>query len=532
MHRVVELIGHDTVPSMEAKLRAWTKWVLCGAAFTSAAVLSLRGVFGPFEFLVRIHNPLNPECVLALSILLLLLISQGLAITSGFAPRGLKWPAIMVGLAAAAAYTPALSLPLVTDDYIHIRQISSGEAPTPLGCLTHACGGPLSFRPVGFATYWAEWDLWKTAALPRHAFDLVLQVVTSLLFLVLVRRLGVPPPIDWLAGLLFALNGIRAETVAWPSARFDTLALLFSLLAGLVVLRGAGWGVLVSMAATAGACLSKESAYVLPVLLALLLGRRIRTRAGWILVGANFAVAVAVFVWRWLVLKGIGGYQGETGAPKVLQFDAIKLAKTFLWRVWGVLWFPINWSRPLEVWMMLGLAAGIVGSLMLINACPDRARLWACALGVLVACIPAHHLLLIGPSLEQSRYLTYATPAFVLLIAAACRGLRLETGVAALSLLIAFHAAALQHNLRIWQSIASARYELCQTVAGLARNAPGAVAIDGLPETVDGVYWRNGLEDCLAMDFGIPMGKVLVNRQELNTEAPHLHWDPDARALR
>ncbi|MGI8743697.1 MAG: hypothetical protein ACR2NN_14205 [Bryobacteraceae bacterium] len=507
--------------------------LLTGLACASAALLLARGVFGPFDLIWPVHNPLNLECALALAILLSLLARSVRAHAPLYARPFAAGAPVVVAVITAVAYLPILSMPLVTDDYIHLRQISSGQAPTPIECLTHSCGGPRFFRPLGFATYWAEQKLWNTAALPRHAFDLALHVASSVLFLMLVRRLGMPPPLDWLAGLLFALNGLFPEAVAWTAARFDMLALLFSLIAALAVARGTGvYALAVSLAATMCACLSKESGFVLPVLLVLLLGRRVRTRDGKVLAISNFTLAAAIFTWRWLVLKGIGGYQEATGAPTVFEFDGIKLAKTFLARIWGVLWIPVNWSRPLEFWMMLGLAAGLLGSLAMLKARPDRRPLLLTMVGVVVACIPTHHMLLIGPSLERSRYLTYALPAFVLLIVNACRALPRWMGPAALCLLAAFHLAALQHNLRIWRSVASARYELCRGVAAVARTTGGTVSIEGLPLTLDGVYWSNGLEDCLALEFGVPMGKVWVNSPDPAGASLRLHWDASERALR
>ncbi len=447
---------------------------------------------------------------MAISLLLVLLFGRShAAVLTQEAHR--VWPVLLVALAAAAAYIPVLSMPLVTDDYIHIQQISTGQAPTPLECLTNSCGGPRFFRPLGFSVYWAEWEMWGTAAFPRHALDVVLHVALSVLFLRLTRLLAIPPPLDWLAGLLFALNGIGPESVAWPAARFDTLAILFSLIAALAVRGGGRWSLPVSLVATAAACLSKESAYVLPLLLGLLCGKALLTRAGKVLTGCNFAIALAVFAWRWAVLKGIGGYQEQSGVPTVFEFDLLKLAKTFLSRIWGVLWFPINWSRPLEPWMLLGLIAGVAGSLMLWRAKPERARLWLCAIGVVVACLPAHHMLLIGPSLERSRYLTYAMPAFVLLLTVACAGLPRRSGALTMALLVLFHLAALEHNLHIWSTVASARYNFCRSTAERAVNSTSPIETGPLPLTVDGVYWRNGLEDCMVLEFGVPMGKVHVD---------------------
>ncbi len=481
------------------------RWVFRGVAAASALLLLARGVIGPFW---RMHSPLTAEGALAICVIGALFSAERGGPAGDAPERGVskfRWaPVALVLLAAVIGFLPILSMPLITDDYIHIRQIEGGEAPTAIGCLTHSCGGPQFFRPLGFATYRAEWELWNTAAMPRHAFDLILHAISSALFLLLAQRLGVPPPFNWLAGLLFAWNGIRAEAVAWPADRFDTLVLLFSFAAALGVLRGGRLGVIGSAVATAAACLSKESAFVLPVILSLL-------PAGRVMIASNFAVAAAIFVWRWAVLKGIGGYVGPDGSPAVLQFHAAALAKTFLARIWGVLWFPVNWSRPLEWWMMLGLAAGAVASCLLLRARPERRRLGLCLAGVVIACVPTHAMLLIGPSLERSRYLDFATPAFTFFLVFACIALPRRMGIAALSLMVAFQLAALEHNLRIWSGVSKARYELCRGLADRARNTEGKIAIGDVPLTVDGVYWRNGIEDCLWLEFGIPMGKVQVN---------------------
>jgi hypothetical protein len=282
------------------------RFLLCGIAITSALLLLARSFIGPFRL---VHNPMNVECALAASLLLVPLTRREPARSAR--PSLYARSSVAVVLAGVfAIYWPILSMPLITDDYTHIHQIATGEAPSPLGCLSHSCGGPQFFRPLGFAIYWLEWDLWGSAAMPRHALDLLLHGVSSVLFLLIVRRLGIPPPFDLLAALLFAWHGIRPETVAWPAGRFDALALFFSLIAALAVLRGGRTGLIASMLATAAACLSKESAFVLPLLLAALPVRATR------LLAANFAVAGGIFAWRWWVLKGIGGY--AAGAPSAL----------------------------------------------------------------------------------------------------------------------------------------------------------------------------------------------------------------------
>jgi hypothetical protein len=302
--------------------------------------------------------------------------------------------------------------------------------------------------------------------------------------------------------------------------------LLFSLIAALAVMREARTGLIVCVLATTAACLSKESAFVLPFLLAALPDRARRSLA------ASFAVAGGIFVWRWWVLKGIGGYTGlNTGGPAVLEFHVVTFIKTFLARIWGILWFPVNWSTPLEWWMMLALAAGIAGSLALLKSRPDRRRFALGLACVAIACVPVHHMLLIGPSLERSRYLTYATAPFIFALALAYSTLPVRMGVAAMALVVTFQAATLRHNLTIWRSVAAARHEMCRSVAFPANNTPGPIAVTGLPLVLDGVYWSNGFEDCLWLEFHVPPGKVLVNSPTPDASLT-LRWDPVARSVR
>ncbi len=480
-------------------------------AVASAALLAVRAVLGPLSWM---HSPLNAECALAISVIAALLVARPRVRTLEH-PDRTGWLALpMIFLAALIAFLPILSMPLITDDYTHMRQISSGEAPKPLACLTQACGGPHVFRPLPFATFWGEWQLWGRSAMPRHAFDLILHGFTSVLFLLLVRELEVAPPFDWLAGLLFAWNGIRPEAVAWPGARFDTLALLFSLSAAIGALRGGWLGFSVSLLVTTAACLSKESAYVLPLLLAILLSKGVLTRAHRILIGSNLALTGAIFMWRWWALKGIGGYVGPDGtSAMVYQFHTVSVLKSFLWRIWGILAFPINWSTPLEWWMTAGLLAGVIATLLLLGSHPNRKHAFLCLAGVAVACVPPYNMLLIDSSLERSRYLDLATPAFTLLLVLACVALPRRAGFIALGLLGFFHLAALEHNLQIWKSVSTARYEVCRGLAQRARTASGQITVDNVPLVVDGVYWRNGIEDCLWLEFGVPMGKVLINQE-------------------
>ncbi len=489
-------------------------------AAAGSVLLLIRALTGPFAL---VHNPIGLECAVAISTLFAVFLSRDptTAPTGSGSPR---WLMAVVLLEVGVAFGSVLSMPLVTDDYIHLQQMATAADRMPAGCLTHIASGSQFYRPLGCLTFWAEWKLWGAAAMPRHAFDLILHGASSLLFFLLLRRLGITRPFDILGALAFTWHGIRPETVAWSAARFDSLALFFSLLAALFVLRRTTTGLIAALLAVAAACLSKESAFVLPLLLAPLVWMDTESPTAIRRLAALLAVAAVVFVIRWSMLSGVGGYVDAAGAPKALDWNALVFAKTFFARIWGILWFPLNWSTPLEWWMRAGFVCGIAGTLLLLKARPNRRRL-AFALGaVAIACIPVHHLLLIDASLERSRYLTLASVPFVIALVLLWIALPRRIGILAGVLIVTFQVAAVDHNLKTWRTVAYARRDACREVAGIAQKTESKITITGMPLLVDGAYWSNGFAECLWLDFGVPMGKVRVNGEPPQRGELELPW--------
>jgi len=95
------------------------------------------------------------------------------------------------------------------------------------------------------------------------------------------------------------------------------------------------------------AILTKESAYIFPFLLVLLLVSdghwSWRRLAGPI---SFHFMAVVLFAYRWILFGGIGGYRDvQTGESHALTLGLVYTLKALVLRTWAVLWFPINWSR-------------------------------------------------------------------------------------------------------------------------------------------------------------------------------------------
>jgi len=184
------------------------------------------------------------------------------------------------------------------------------------------------YRPLWMVLWWLLARGGGGAVFASAA--LVLHLAAGGLVFGLLRAVGRSPRVAWTAAALMVLSPQNLTAASWFSATTDLLATDLGLLALWAVVRGR-WPVV--LLATAAACLSKESAYVLPALSVVVLvardGRRPRGRA-WAKPAAQLAIVAAVAAARRIVLHGWGG-SGEPGpilSGRLAQIAA-GLAKTF-----------------------------------------------------------------------------------------------------------------------------------------------------------------------------------------------------------
>jgi 4-amino-4-deoxy-L-arabinose transferase-like glycosyltransferase len=104
-----------------------------------------------------------------------------------------------------------------------------------------------------------------------------LHAVNVVLVFALACRLPISRPAAFFCAALFAAHGTRPEAAAWIAGRFDLVATFFVLVGLLLFLRtyaAAGRaryiGRVLSLACMVLAVLSKESAYIFPLLLVVL----------------------------------------------------------------------------------------------------------------------------------------------------------------------------------------------------------------------------------------------------------------------
>jgi hypothetical protein len=399
-----------------------------------------------------------------------------------------------IALITAGVYAWTASFYFLSDDFVLLRH---AYAPLNWRVLLATPGGDGSYRPIGHLSYMltAKWAATDPAS--WHWIGIVLHAANALLVFMLAAALGWSRLAAWLAAVLFTLHGTRPEAAVWMAGRYDLLATFFFLIATVSFVRS--WEArdarrILYQSATClamlAAILSKESAYASPLIATLLVAcfapeaaRRARATLAvfWIL-------AAALFAYRWSLFHGIGGYGG---------FSLPALLKALTFRIWSVLFFPINWtiSPGIVLAVLVGVYAVALAALFSLRA-PRRRLLFAVSF-VILAALPAYSQLLIGIDLEKSRVLYLPSIGFCLLLAALAENAhpKLRAGIA--TAVILFHAAALLHNLSAWDQASRVVRSAC---IGAATCPDRLTVVSGLPRTINGVYtFANGFPECVAM---------------------------------
>src|SRR5260370_26151902 len=288
------------------------RYGLVSVVAMSGLVIALRMLFGPFDGPLRVRIPLNPEGWFGLALTILLATKDGRP-DNGEKPqqRPYGWW-IGVAITALIGFTTAafwrtLHFNFLSDDFILVKLANTFHfAMRPL--FTTA-GGDGFFRPIGYVSLavtsmWAGVNpmAWHATALAVHGADVVLVFM-------LATRLCSSRLAAFFAVALFATHGTRPEAATWIAGRFDLVATFFVLAGLLSFVRSHREAAsirylyaLASLVCMVLAILSKESAYIFPLLLVLFLIARHEPllRIGFLI--PFFSTAPTLFVSRrWLV---------------------------------------------------------------------------------------------------------------------------------------------------------------------------------------------------------------------------------------
>lgn len=461
--------------------------ILWAVAACLGGVVCARLLFGLYTVAgIAVNAPLNPEGVFGLLIVVLLLLPLRVPLVRKFeiGPSTTKpspWPliALVVGLPVGAfiALSRALQVYFVSDDFIIVRlaqRFSSAVFTSP--------GGDGFFRPLGYVSL--AMNAWFAGVDPGwwHASALVLHAVNALLVALLTRRLAGGWVTPLLTGTLFALHGTHLEAAVWIAGRFDLLAAMFTLATLLLFERNTALALLCALAAL----WSKESAYVLPFLVAIL--ARMEGRP-WKRVAPFAGITAVAFVYRWALLGGIGGYRESTGDAAFYSLKFTTTAKAVFVRLWTSLFFPINWSED-PSWIVGLLGVLYVATLLWLawRGGTSGVRWMLLALGASI--LPPLHLLGGSADLSGGRLLYLPSIWFCMLLVAAPAGLPKRKYLAASAILVVFHFAAVQHDLGFWIRTSEQVREICASPTPPA-NPP--TMIGGVPALA------NGLTECMEL---------------------------------
>jgi hypothetical protein len=179
------------------------------------------------------------------------------------------------------------------------------------------------FRPMGFASFWLGQALAGTNFQGHALISFALFASTALLLFALLRRFDVGALAALLATAVFAVHPVAIGTALWWSARFDVLALLFTLIAlhqaQRTVLNGRSRHLIATLLALLAAALSKEIGLIAAAACVVLFQHRAWTQRGsfWRAQWASLlcALMVGLFLgWRAAVLgTGGSGIVGSAG---------------------------------------------------------------------------------------------------------------------------------------------------------------------------------------------------------------------------
>jgi protein O-mannosyl-transferase len=310
------------------------------------------------------------------------------------------------------------------------------------------------YMPLTWLTFGLDYLAWGMSPVGYHLTNLLLHMASAVAFyLIAVRLLEAARPTDGdgvavrlgaaLAGVLFAVHPLRAESVAWATERRDVLCGLFYLLAVLAYLRAcdgrAGqspwrrWSYWAALGLGACALLSKSMAVSLPIVLLALdvypLGR-LGGGTGWLGQAARRVWAEKV---PFVVLSEVAGVMALTalahdkGLTSVAKLGLVDRVAISLYALAFYLWkmlVPMNLSPMYELparidplsWPYLAAAAVVAGlsaaALLRRRRWPGLAAVWA---SYVVILLPVLGIVQNGWQIAADRYTYLAGLGWALL---------------------------------------------------------------------------------------------------------------------
>lgn len=420
-------------------------------------------------------------------------------------------PLLSALLSGVIAYAPAISSRFISDDFTNIVLVRRPLLTILREQFTHGLFASF-IRPIGFATLACDYRVWHTWAAGWHLTSLALHLATTASVFFLCKQLDCDSEISGLTALLFAVIPVNTEAVVWLSARFDLVAtffLVWTLIFYLQARRTNSPAPFVAALICFGLALfSKEIAYILPlglVAVELLLFERRDWRAPL----PFFALAALGILYRIRVLGSLAGYAAVPGAPGSLTLG-MRSEIGLLLHAPSALLFAINWQQPRVVLdcLLAAATAALIVPLALLPPRGSRRLLAFALLWCFFAALPAQSMLMIPPTLTNTRELYFssigASLFLALLLARIVNGKSRRIWAAALVLCF---LASTWHNIEAWTHASRITQDFLAEVQSSVPNPPVAVefVFHDMPRwTEGGVYLllNRALADSLCLTYG------------------------------
>jgi hypothetical protein len=427
--------------------------------------------------------------------------------TEGKGRLGL-WLALLIGAATWAVMVPFY---FIGDDFEHLAR-AKGPMFASLWELTTRGQQGAFLRPVGFASIFLDYRFYGARPAGYHLTNLIIHLACVGGVYYLARELRFGSQIATMAALIYAVLPIEAEAVAWMGARFDLLSACFTIWGAVLYVsyrRSGGISkYIVALICFSLAVLSKENAYVFPLMLAAA-EYLVLPKHRWRPLGGCFLVAIALFLYRWAVLGGMGGYVNPSGQLMVFHAGFKVLQGLFL-RGPALLLLGYNWAQPppAATILLFSLTSAVLLAVAFLSrwAASGWRRVCFCFAWMVLPLLPAHPFLLITADLRTSRILYLGAPGLAMLLAQVLAGVpSLRVRWAAAGLLVGLFGAGVLHNLAAWRSASQLEEKFLAEIRRLEPSPPphAEFVFYNMPEQVRGIDFHvAGLQDAIRMTLG------------------------------